>query len=151
MLLWKLNYSPNPPSDLNTEVCFPSSMTLVQKHVVASVLKFRAEIFLPSSHRFCWFKKKKKAKGEIFREIFLQADVCLCIITLRISMALVKNWILTVQCVTVKDGRQPARTFIACHFWRQALFTGVHQLTVLRALHQTAVLILKIGKYLQVV
>lgn len=46
--------------------------------------------FFPLLTDFAGFKKKK-AKGEIFGEIFLQADVCLCIITLRISMALVKN------------------------------------------------------------
>jgi len=64
MLLWKLNYSPNPPSSLNAEICFPSSVTLVQKHVVASVLKFKPEAFTPSSHGFCHFKKIK-TKAEI--------------------------------------------------------------------------------------
>lgn len=47
--------------------------------------------FFPLLTDFGGLKKKKKAKGEIFGEIFLQADVCLCFITLRISMALVKN------------------------------------------------------------
>lgn len=40
-------------------------MTLAQKHVVASVLKFKPETFTLSSYGFCYFKKIK-TKGEIF-------------------------------------------------------------------------------------
>lgn len=63
--MWKLNYSLNPPSNFNAKIGFPSSMTLVQKHVVTNVPKFKPGTFIPSSHGFCYFKNIK-TKGNIF-------------------------------------------------------------------------------------
>lgn len=39
--MWKLNYSLNPRSNFNAKIGFPSSMTVVQKHVVTNVPKLK--------------------------------------------------------------------------------------------------------------
>lgn len=67
------------------QICFLSCMTLVQKHVVGSVLKFKPETFTPSSRGFCYLK----TKGEIFNA-WRQMRLFITLV-LRIFMTQVKT------------------------------------------------------------
>lgn len=87
--MWKLNYSLNPPSNFNAKIGFPSSMTLVQKHVVTNVPKFKPETFIPSSHGFCYFKNIK-TQGNIFDACRQMRILYFITLVLRIFMAPVK-------------------------------------------------------------